>query len=99
MVAVQVLVGQGVEQVAGVDVFIDVHRHGVEGQGHLQQQVAGRPTGPALAMLSGLAYSAIRLAVVPSVTPSTSTSAEAMPHCGVLPVMLRRVTATGRLPV
>ena len=57
------------------------------------------PTGPALAMLSGLAYSAIRLAVVPSVTPSTSTSAEAMPHCGVLPVMLRRVTATGRLPV
>ena len=45
VVAVQVLVGQGVEQVAGVDVFIDVHRHGVEGQGHLQQQVAGRADG------------------------------------------------------
>ena len=48
VVAVQVLVGQGVEQVAGVDVFIDVHRHGVEGQGHLQQQVAGRADGACL---------------------------------------------------
>ena len=39
--AVHILIRQRVQQVGGIDIFADMHRHGVQRQGKLQQQVAG----------------------------------------------------------
>ena len=43
VVAIQVLIAQRVQQVGGVNVLVDGHRHSVQRQGHLQKQVAPRP--------------------------------------------------------
>ena len=49
VIAVQILIRKGVQQVGSIDVLVDVDRHGVERQCHLQKQIPAGADRPCLA--------------------------------------------------